>query len=156
MTLLSKNKSPEYNNLQSYSVFLRNILLSDQYISKKDYLKRYDSLAETISKFDTFEKDNILINWCKKNKTNYKKLLSLIAIYKNTEKEIKKHNRIYVNIHLKKDKEYLDNVLFDDDPNIKLDEEQRRVVLSDEDYTLVIAGAGAGKTTTIEAKVKFS
>ena len=155
MTLLSKNKSPEYNNLQSYSVFLRNILLSDQYISKKDYLKRYDSLAETISKFDTFEKDNILINWCKKNKTNYKKLLSLIAIYKNTEKEIKKHNRIYVNIHLKKDKEYLDNVLFDDDPNIKLDEEQRRVVLSDEDYTLVIAGAGAGKTTTIEAKVKY-
>ena len=41
MTLLSKNKSPEYNNLQSYSVFLRNILLSDHYISKKDYLKRY-------------------------------------------------------------------------------------------------------------------
>lgn len=29
------------------------------------------------------------------------------------------------------------------------------MVLSDEDYTLVIAGAGAGKTTTIEAKVKY-
>jgi len=28
-------------------------------------------------------------------------------------------------------------------------DEQRRVVLSYEDYTLVIAGAGAGKTTTI-------
>ena len=38
---------------------------------------------------------------------------------------------------------------------MKLDEEQRRVVLSDEDYTLVVAGAGAGKTTTMAAKVKY-
>ena len=29
------------------------------------------------------------------------------------------------------------------------------MVLSDEDYTLVIAGAGAGKTTTVAAKVKY-
>lgn len=29
------------------------------------------------------------------------------------------------------------------------------VVLSDEDHTLVIAGAGAGKTTTIAAKVRY-
>ena len=53
------------------------------------------------------------------------------------------------------DKTYLDEILLKDDPNIILDEEQRKVVLSDEDYTLVIAGAGAGKTTTIEAKVKY-
>ena len=36
-----------------------------------------------------------------------------------------------------------------------LDEDQRRVVLTDEDYCLVIAGAGAGKTTTVAAKVKY-
>lgn len=39
--------------------------------------------------------------------------------------------------------------------NIILDEEQRRVILSDEDYSLVIAGAGAGKTTTVAAKVRY-
>ena len=50
---------------------------------------------------------------------------------------------------------YLDNILESVDPVIKLDEEQRKVVLSDEDYTLVIAGAGAGKTTTVAAKVKY-
>ena len=38
---------------------------------------------------------------------------------------------------------------------ISLDEDRRRIVLSDEDYTLVIAGAGAGKTTTVAAKVKY-
>ena len=48
-----------------------------------------------------------------------------------------------------------DTILRKVDPNVKLDEEQRRVVLSDEDYTLVVAGAGAGKTTTMAAKVKY-
>ena len=43
------------------------------------------------------------------------------------------------------EKDYLDNVLKSVDPVIDLDEDQRRVALSDEDYTLVIAGAGAGK-----------
>ncbi len=36
-----------------------------------------------------------------------------------------------------------------------LDDDQRKVVLSDEDYSLVIAGAGAGKTTTVAAKVEY-
>ena len=52
------------------------------------------------------------------------------------------------------EKEY--NKLFQKiDPAIILDEEQRRAVLTDEDYCLVIAGAGAGKTTTMAAKVKY-
>ena len=50
---------------------------------------------------------------------------------------------------------YLDNILRKVDPQIKLDEDQRRVILTDEDYCLVIAGAGAGKTTTVAAKVKY-
>ena len=53
------------------------------------------------------------------------------------------------------EKEYLDNILKSIDPTILLDEDQRRVVLADEDYCLVIAGAGAGKTTTVAAKVKY-
>ena len=56
---------------------------------------------------------------------------------------------------LSSEKKYLDDVLKDVDSNILLDEEQRRVVLDDEDYCLVIAGAGAGKTTTVAAKVKY-
>lgn len=155
MGLFSKNDSIEYKELETYSLFLKDILSRDQYISRKEYLEKYNSLSDTINRFDTFEKDNVLIDWCKKNKTDYKKVLVLIDTYKNTEKVIQNHNDYYVNNHLKIDKDYLDEVLVKDDPNIKLDEEQRRVVLSDEDYTLVIAGAGAGKTTTIEAKVKY-
>ena len=41
------------------------------------------------------------------------------------------------------------------DDNIKLDEEQIKAILSDEDYSLIIAGAGTGKTTTMAAKVRY-
>ena len=66
-----------------------------------------------------------------------------------------KHNERFMEQHLRSDKAYLDSILDVVDPNIKLDEEQRKVVLSDEDYMLVIAGAGAGKTTTVAAKVRY-
>ena len=68
---------------------------------------------------------------------------------------IKSHNDAYIAERLVAEKQYLDVILKECDPNIMLDEEQRHVVLSDEDHTLVIAGAGAGKTTTVAAKVRY-
>ena len=54
-----------------------------------------------------------------------------------------------------KEKDYFDRILEDIDPVIKLDEEQRRAVITDDDHCLLVAGAGAGKTTTMAAKVKY-
>ena len=68
---------------------------------------------------------------------------------------VENHNEQYIQKHLISDKTYLDNILKEIDPKILLDEEQRRVVLSDEDYMLVVAGAGTGKTTTVAAKVRY-
>lgn len=155
MGLFSKNEAEEYRGLEAYSVFLDSLLLKDDYISRKDYLNESSKLDETFNKLSLMDKENVLAAWCKQNKVDYKKLISLMEKYSKTESLVKKHNSDYVNVHLKFDKDYLDSVLEKDDPNIKLDDEQRKVVLSDEDYTLVIAGAGAGKTTTIEAKVKY-
>ena len=45
--------------------------------------------------------------------------------------------------------------LFSDIDGKSLDDPQRRVVLSDEGRTLVLAGAGSGKTLTIAGKVKY-
>ena len=77
------------------------------------------------------------------------------ATHKENSSPIYKHNEKFISDHLVSEKSYLDGILSEVDPNIKLDDEQRKVVLSDEDYTLVIAGAGAGKTTTVSAKVKY-
>lgn len=51
--------------------------------------------------------------------------------------------------------DYLDNIFNTVNPNIKLDEEQREVIMDKSDNIMVIAGAGAGKTTVITAKVKY-
>lgn len=69
--------------------------------------------------------------------------------------ELEQHNEKYLNMELNLEKLYLDDILKDVDPDISLDEEQRKVVLNDSDAALVVAGAGAGKTTTMAAKVKY-
>ena len=52
-------------------------------------------------------------------------------------------------------KEYFDTMYNDIDPEIHLDEEQIKAILSDEEYSLILAGAGTGKTTTMASKVKL-
>ena len=74
---------------------------------------------------------------------------------KTLDADITAHNTAYVDRVLERDKVYFDNILKQIDPNIQLDEEQRRAVITDDDYCLLVAGAGAGKTTTMAAKVKY-
>ena len=52
-------------------------------------------------------------------------------------------------------KNYFETMYEGIDANIKLDEDQIKAILAEEDYTLIIAGAGTGKTTTIVSKVKY-
>ena len=151
----SINNSIEYIALDEYKNKIEELLSKDEYISKKEYMHFYDMNNDIYNKLFLMEKENVLSSWCKNTRTNYSDIKQLMMYYENTHELIKQYNDKYITRHLELDKDYLDNVLLKDDPNIKLDEEQRRVVLSDEDYTLVIAGAGAGKTTTIEAKVKY-
>lgn len=51
-------------------------------------------------------------------------------------------------------KDYLDHIFDKVDSTIKLDEEQKKVIVTEGDLQ-VIAGAGSGKTTTMVAKVKY-
>lgn len=52
-------------------------------------------------------------------------------------------------------KEYFKNMFINVDKNIVLDEEQISAILNEDKYTLVLAGAGTGKTTTMVGKVKY-
>ena len=78
--------------------------------------------------------------------------------YKETdikELERKKHNQSFIEKKLKEHEQYFNNLFKNIDSNIKLDEEQRKIILTDEKYLMIIAGAGSGKTTTIAAKVNY-
>ena len=58
--------------------------------------------------------------------------------------DITAHNSAFVDGVVSKEKEYFDHILDEIDPDIRLDEEQRRAVVTDDDYCLLVAGAGAG------------
>lgn len=71
------------------------------------------------------------------------------------ESERIEHNNNFIKNELIRLKKYFDNMYKDIDNNVVLDEEQRIAILTDEDYNMIIAGAGSGKTTTIAGKVKY-
>lgn len=51
--------------------------------------------------------------------------------------------------------EYFKNMFSGIDENIVLDDEQIKAILNDDKHTLILAGAGTGKTITMTAKVKY-
>ncbi len=65
------------------------------------------------------------------------------------------HNFNYILLALYKYKNYLDNLFCFTDASIKLDINQKIVILTQNKNILVLAGAGSGKTTTIAAKIRF-
>lgn len=127
------------------------LLNADKYISKKEYKDLLENYHRIFNEIDKSK----LKKYCKDNNLNYKELKIKIDNYGDIENKINNHNTEFIKNHRKSENDYLRNILKDIDQNIVLDDEQIEVVLSDEDYTLVIAGAGAGKTTTIAGKVKY-
>lgn len=65
------------------------------------------------------------------------------------------HNFFYIILGLFVYRNYLDNIYIKVDPKIKLDLNQKIAILSQNKNILILAGAGAGKTTTVAAKIKF-
>ncbi len=143
-----KKKKPVFNN--EIDLFLKQ----NRYISKKEVRLFKESKQDIIQLVDLYNKD-ILSAYCKKNKLNYAETIDYVKKFISLEENVDKHNDLFIEEELLANEKYLDEVLVECDPAIKLDKEQRVAVLSDEDYTLIIAGAGAGKTTTVAAKVKY-
>lgn len=154
------NISPEHSSLIAFNTELGEILNEDRYIARRDYQYLLQSYKELYDQLQTLKKSKALAYFCDNNGIEIQQVDAFMGVYEDLlatdgAKVIADHNASFINRHLHSDETYLDNILKQVDPAICLDEEQRKVVLSDEDYTLVIAGAGAGKTTTVAAKVKY-
>ncbi len=84
----------------------------------------------------------------------YKKICEKNNIEMN-EEILNETNRKFIEAKLKEYREYFDQLFTNSGEKINLDEEQRRIILRDDDYCLINAGAGSGKSTTMAAKVKY-
>ena len=72
-----------------------------------------------------------------------------------TNFNIDEYNNTILDKLYKENKEYFDDMYKNIDSSIHLDEEQCKAILADEKYSLIIAGAGTGKTTTMVSKAKY-
>ncbi|MBE6234445.1 MAG: DNA helicase UvrD, partial [Bacteroidales bacterium] len=157
----SVNETEEFIRLMEFLGGMEKLLSKDKYIARSDYYRAIGKYNQVVSFFDNLRDSDMLEAYCQKNCLNIQRIKIAMDYYheigdlQKVPSFISKHNEDFLNSHLRAENTYLDNILKSVDPVIKLDEEQRKVVLSDEDYTLVIAGAGAGKTTTVAAKVKY-
>lgn len=156
----SSYPTKELLKLKEFEVYLHALLDCDKYLAKSDYLHLVDEYSDIFATFNKLQDTRMLEYYCRTNNCGIERVKSFISCYRALKEDkyssvVNKHNEQFLSDHLTSEELYLDGILSEVDPNIKLDDEQRKVVLSDEDYTLVIAGAGAGKTTTVAAKVKY-
>ena len=120
-----------------------------EFLSRDSYIatSEYDSFLEMYR--DVFE---LFSKYLAETSSLYQELMK---ISNQGSELIKEHNESFLTEKLEEYSRYFDLMFTKIDPNILLDEEQRRAILIDEDYSLIIAGAGSGKTTTMAAKVKY-
>ena len=146
---------PEAKALIELQAYMQGVIASKAYISKRKFKSYLEAKSETVNFFLTLVKSGLLHTFCENNGISVSLVKDVLAKYESFEKIVDAHNEEYLRLALIEEKAYLDDILKSVDPKIVLDEDQRKVVLSDEDYCLVIAGAGAGKTTTVAAKVRY-
>ena len=148
-------RTQECDKIQKLCNVLEQLLAKDHYVARSEYDSILPEYQKTVDYFSVLESSGMLQSFCLKNHMNSNMICRTIEYYKQIHEKVEKANNEYINRMLVTEKEYLDDILYSVDPMIKLDEDQRKVILTDEDYCLVIAGAGAGKTTTVAAKVKY-
>lgn len=135
--------------------FMNKLLCVKEYTSKREFRNKLSESADVIEFFKNLSEIELLSQFCNQNKIGEKFVYETLKRFENFEKLVDLKNESYINWKMLEEKDYLDSILKKCDPNIMLDEDQRRVVLTEEDYCMVVAGAGAGKTSTVAAKVKY-
>ena len=151
----------EYIKAQAFNNAFAALLSQDKFIARSDYKVLIETYCKVEQFFETLAQSAMLDEYAVKHGLDSTQIKAFCKAYTEIKDlatispTIKKHNDAYVARHMESEKAYLDHILKACDPTILLDQEQREVVLSEEDNTLVIAGAGAGKTTTVAAKVRY-
>ena len=132
-------KEPLLRAEQDYDSLFRR----SQYFSKKELQQWYENnnhLKDPIEKVLNKEVTGIPFQ---------NSLTNLRELFSNGEKLVTKRNKSFIETEIKKTE------LFPQVEGQTLTEEQRRAIVVDEANTLVVAGAGTGKTTALLGKAQY-
>ena len=153
---------------------IRNYDNIDDLVIKWNVSYYLNSVVKKFAKIGDYAPDNYFsYNWKQKLLLWHKKAISKVKKFKEDyaeyissedekffekfynkpetfETDTKQANERYINQELKDNSD-----LFDDLDGKSLDSQQREAIVVDEDAVKVIAGAGSGKTFTIQGKVKY-
>lgn len=151
---INKRVVSEDNPIVLNATKIQNEIESRNFISKKEYIELLKPYKNLYSEIKAIRNSGMIDEYCIKKSTSLEQIEKFSAYFANNEIR-NKHNDAFCKNEIKTNKEYFDHILDAFNSNIKLDKDQLRTVVGDEDNTLVIAGAGAGKTTTVSAKVKY-
>ena len=127
------SKSKEAQSLKELEGFLQKLQESDHYIARSEYYEQVREYAETVSFMRKMDEADMLVDFCSKNGLSSENVRELCTNYENIVSFVDNINENYLSRKKNEEKEYLDNILKDIDPDICLDENQREVILSDEE-----------------------
>jgi DNA helicase IV len=143
------------NDLISFDHSYRIFFGAGHYITARELINLKASFKESAEQLSL----KTVYDYCKENAPRFsidiETVNACLRRYETLDQDAESHNAQYIDSIVEQNKSYFDNLLKNIDPNIKLDDEQRRAVVADDDYCLLVAGAGTGKTTTMAAKVKY-
>lgn len=124
-----------------------NAFLTQIQKSRKEYIT-YSTKQRFLSNYAQLRQQCGDKRVLKESVRNYAKMI--IDIYDNLDNKVIIWNKEYIRSEMVHNKDLFRNI-----DGKSLDDEQQLAVVADEDNSLVIAGAGSGKTLTISGKVKY-
>lgn len=125
-----------------------NLFFTDFSKLKKDFITHKNKIS-FLEKWKSLD-SQINSLGIKKNHPMHSACVDLKNIFEDFENVATQTNREFIQVQNEKC-----NFLFSNIDGKSLDAQQREVVISEEDKTLVLASAGSGKTLTIAAKAKY-
>ncbi len=154
--ILSPATVPEsWKRLANCRRELTALLHEHRYLAVSDLTGILRTCSGTLAQYRDLRDQELLTAYCRRRRISLRQVEETLHFFDHLDRYVSSHNHSFIKETLLSEHDYFDHILDGIDPSIRLDKDQRRMVVTDEDYCLVIAGAGAGKTTAVAAKVKY-
>lgn len=98
-------------------------MVAERYIAKSDFLDDIKQYQSVIDFFSVLKSSGMLEGFCQMNGISMREIQDTTTEFTDMEKLIDQHNEEYISKTMKKEKEYLDNILKAVDSAVSLDDD---------------------------------